>query len=131
MEHATEITGPNSRHHYTRYTPHEVVAKWTDVAAQGNRGARERDPRLCVVIRCRDRDLAVTLSALFYRRVFGVLSCTHWDGETLSFYCGEGRNINTLQGCVYEMLFKFPGNVPHDLLSGAAPRYDHVKLEAV
>ena len=44
---------------------------------------------------------------------------------------GEGRNIDTLQGCVYEMLFKFPGNVPHDLLSGAAPRYDHVKLEAI
>ena len=42
----------------------------------------------CVVVKCKQSD-AVNFTKWFIEKAFSMPSCTHYDGETLSIYCGE------------------------------------------
>lgn len=76
-------------------TDREIQAAWDDNRGQGNKEARERG-NLCVVWKC-DRAQAVALSRLFHWH-FAVPESCHYDGETLSAYCGgAGGNTNQLK----------------------------------
>lgn len=78
-------------------TREETEAGWYDEYGQGNHEARLRG-WACVVRACTEKEDALRLSALFCRNVFAIPSCTHWDGSTLSMYCGDaGRGyLHTL-----------------------------------
>jgi hypothetical protein len=71
---------------WTEYEDWEIVWAW-EQDGQGNRDARQRG-RWCYVIAC-DLDQAIALSRLFVRNVFAVRTCCHYDGKTLSMYCGD------------------------------------------
>ena len=72
--------------YFTRYTRDEIVAAWNDENGQGNKYARDRG-LFCFVKECGEKD-AVILSALFVRKVFAEPASSHYDGRTLSLYCG-------------------------------------------
>lgn len=65
----------------------EIEDGWNNLDGQGNRAARQRGDG-CVVVECRTLWLALELTRLFYLE-FAILSCCHWDRETLSMYCGD------------------------------------------
>lgn len=69
-------------------TKAETEAGWNDLGGQGNQQARERG-KYCVIHPCTDKETALILSALFVRNVFAIDSCVHWDGNTVSMYCGD------------------------------------------
>lgn len=71
---------------WTEYTNEELRAAWNE-GDQGHAEAVERG-RWCVVIECDEYD-AVSLSRLFVRNVFAIPTCCHYDGRTLSLYCGD------------------------------------------
>lgn len=72
---------------FTRYLPEEIRAAWQDKKGQGHRQAVQRG-RDCVVVKINDEN-AVVLAALFIRCVFAIPTCTHYNGKTLSLYCGD------------------------------------------
>lgn len=72
--------------HWTRYTKGEIKEAWNK-DGQGHSNAMKRGDA-CVVVPC-DEEEAIILSALFVRRVFALPTCTHYDGNTLSLYCGD------------------------------------------
>lgn len=43
---------------------------------------------LCVVKICSTKEQAIKMARRFYQR-FSSYECIHWNGETISFYCGE------------------------------------------
>ena len=71
---------------WTEYTDEELRAAW-ETNDQGHRQAVERGPT-CVVVICDVFD-AVSISRLFVRNIFAVPTCCHYDGTTLSLYCGD------------------------------------------
>lgn len=72
---------------FSVYTQQEIEAGWHDTDGQGNHQAREKGTS-CVCVEC-GHDDALELSALFVRQVFAIPSCCHYDGVTLSLYCGD------------------------------------------
>lgn len=66
----------------------ETEAGWHDTNGQGNHQAVARG-EFCVLHPCEDKETALILSALFVRNVFAIDSCVHWDGRTISMYCGD------------------------------------------
>jgi len=68
------------------YDDEEIRQGWD--GGQGNQQARERG-KFCVIVPLPDSEFAVGLTHLFVMLVFAIPSCTHWDGETLSMYCGD------------------------------------------
>lgn len=71
-----------------------VLEGWAEFDGQGNKHARERE-FYCVVIPCNVHS-AMALSELFYQH-FRIRSCSHYDGKTLSLYCGDaGHGADTL-----------------------------------
>lgn len=77
--------------HWYEYTDIELVNAWYDVRGQGNIYARNRGPA-CIIHTC-TQDEAIELSRMFVRTVFAIPTCCHYDGNTVSLYCGDaGRN---------------------------------------
>lgn len=68
------------------YTDQQLKQSWRDKGGQGNHDARKRG-RLCVVFPCTE-DEALALTRVFVERGFAVPTCAHYDGQTLSLYCG-------------------------------------------
>lgn len=64
----------------------EITAGWVDTIGQGNKEARKRG-RHCVVVRC-DREAAIVMSRMFHKK-FAMESACHFDGTTLSMFCGH------------------------------------------
>lgn len=88
------ITHMDRNHYWHEHDDAETEAAWHDEQGQGNRYARERE-FYCVVVPC-TKDEAIVLSKLFHKR-FAIESCCHYDGETLSMYCGDaGSNADSL-----------------------------------
>lgn len=48
----------------------------------------KRRGKLCVVKPCLTKKRALEMARNFYER-FSSYECIHWDGKTISFYCGE------------------------------------------
>jgi hypothetical protein len=79
-------------------TPDEMPAYWRQ-DGQGHQQAEARGPA-CVVVKC-DLTDAKSLSAWFVNHVFGIPTCTHYDSETLSLYCGDaGSGWRSMQSIV-------------------------------
>lgn len=81
----TSVSG--TIHHGTRYTREEIAAAW-ESEGQGHETAIERGG-WCVIVPCQEREVALQLSAAFVRCVFAIPTCCHWNGTTLSLYCGD------------------------------------------
>lgn len=77
---------------YRAYHAGEIVAAWQE-KGQGHEDAVARGHN-CVLIPCSWTD-AIILSAIFVRGIFAILTCCHYNGQTLSLYCGEaGRDAS-------------------------------------
>ncbi len=95
--------------HWTRYTKKEIKEAWNK-DGQGHFQAIERGDA-CIVVPC-DEGEAIILSALFVRNVFAIPTCTHYDGKTLSLYCGDAgsRWKDTMENCKTKILiYKLAG----------------------
>jgi hypothetical protein len=46
-----------------------------------------------VVLEVGDETLAAKLSRDFCENYFNIPTCTHWDGRTLSLYCGDVSHV--------------------------------------
>lgn len=68
-------------------TDDDIRSGWANENGQGNREARARSP-WCAVVDCDEKD-ALKLSRAFYETVLALPSCAHYDGTTLSLYCGD------------------------------------------
>ena len=85
--------------YFIRYTQEELREAWTG-NGQGNDQARNpKHNRYCCTVNCQDEEEALELSALFVRNVFAAPSCVHWNGETVSFYCGDAGSCDVV-GCL-------------------------------
>lgn len=69
-----------------RRSDDELIAAWSE-DGQGHRQAVERG-HMCVVFKC-TREQALLATRAFVEKVFAVPTCCHYDGETLSMYCGD------------------------------------------
>lgn len=80
---------------WVEYTDEELRAAWSE-DGQGHRQAVGRGDR-CVVVQCDEFD-AISISRLFVRHLFACPTCCHYDGATLSLYCGDagGSDIQNL-----------------------------------
>jgi len=87
MENFTYAMNGGGTCHIHIHSKAELKAAWYATDKQGNREAEARG-RDCVVVICPNEDKALELSALFHR-FFAIESCCHWDGQTLSMYCGD------------------------------------------
>ena len=76
----------NGTCHAHGHTKEELESAWHNISGQGNLDARGRG-WACIIIPC-DKETALVLSAIFHRH-FAIETCCHWDGETLSMYCGD------------------------------------------
>jgi hypothetical protein len=76
----------NVETHYTQYTREEIVAFW-NTEGQGHKQALNRSS-MCVVAPA-TKEAAIDISALFIRDIFASPTCTHYDGKTISLYCGN------------------------------------------
>ena len=72
--------------HWIEYSDKEIEEKW-DENSQGHRQSVERG-KWCVVRKCNKKQ-AIELSRWFYEKVFGIITCTHYDNDTISLYCGD------------------------------------------
>lgn len=73
---------------YFAYTPDEVRSWWTRSDCWYHEEAKARGQD-CVVTPPLNEQDAVILSALFVRCIYAEPSRCHYDGETLSLYCGS------------------------------------------
>lgn len=90
----TKLSG-GGMSYWTKYTREELKTQgWNNFHGQGNHQARMRGSS-CVIVPITNEETALILTALFVRK-FAIPSCTHWDGQTLSLYCG-GSGSNHLQ----------------------------------
>lgn len=69
-----------------KYSDDELIAAW-DTYDQGHKQAVERS-EMCVVFDC-TKEQALLATRAFVEKVFAVPTCCHYDGETLSMYCGD------------------------------------------
>lgn len=84
----------NTTHFLSIYEPDEMPIYWED-RGQGHKEAVCRGS-MCVVKKC-DLQSAKKISAEFVNDLFSIPTCTHYDGETLSLYCGDaGSNWQSL-----------------------------------
>lgn len=75
------------------YTDAEIKKAWVSYG-QGSRQAEARGTH-CVVVPC-DEEAAVALTREFLDH-FNIPTCCHYDGNTLSMYCGDaGRGADSL-----------------------------------
>lgn len=82
---------------YTVYADDEIRQAWEDQRGQGNAAARSRS-HYCVVRACSEEQ-ALAISHAFMR-CFASPSCCHYDGETVSLYCGDaGRGWSQTFAC--------------------------------
>lgn len=70
------------------YTDTALLREMGDSSLQGNRQAEARES-MCVIAAVRSPQEAVELCRVFVRDVFAIPSCCHYDGTTLSMYCGD------------------------------------------
>lgn len=102
MEEFTEKDGMVCYWH--KHSDEETIAAWSEVDGQGNHHARYRG-WMCVVVPCNRSD-AVLLSKKFHYR-FAIESCCHYDGETLSMYCGDaGSGAQRLMDDIRQMAIR-------------------------
>ncbi len=95
--------------HWTRYTRGEIKEAWNR-DGQGHSQAIKRGGD-CVVVPC-DEEEAIILSALFVRSVFAIPTCSHYDGKTLSLYCGDAGSgwRDTMKHCkIIILIYKLIG----------------------
>lgn len=64
----------------------EMVEFWNK-EGQGHKEALERG-KYCVIVKCNKYDASV-LSQIFVNAYFAIPTCTHYNGNTLSLYCGD------------------------------------------
>lgn len=69
-----------------KYSDDELTAAWSE-DGQGHKRAVERGD-MCVVFECTPVQ-ALLATRAFVEKVFAVPTCCHYDGETLSLYCGD------------------------------------------
>ncbi len=95
-----KIVSHNGMTTYTRrYSKNEIESFWTTLG-QGHKEALKRDLRYCIVLHCSFED-ALIYSAIFYRH-FNITTCTHYNGATVSLYCGDaGGDYQRLKSRVW------------------------------
>jgi hypothetical protein len=76
------------------YTDEELRAAWNE-RGQGHCEAVERGP-LCVVVEC-DEEAALLWTRVFCERLFNIPTCVHYDGRTVSMYCGDGSAVSAFK----------------------------------
>lgn len=72
--------------HWLEYSKKEIQKLWKK-DGQGHSQAMKRDD-FCVWTYCNEED-ATNLSLWFVHNAFAIPTCTHYNGETLSLYCGD------------------------------------------
>jgi len=84
--------------HWIEYNEEEIQMFW-DTKGQGHHEAVHRGG-WCVVIPC-DLNQAIKYSLWFVHKAFAIPTCTHYNGETLSLYCGDaGSGASNLKSRV-------------------------------
>ena len=82
--------------HSTAYDLQDMMDAWKQ-NGQGHKAAKERGDQ-CVIISGIDEICAAKLSRDFCENYFNIPTCTHWNGKTLSLYCGDaGSGTSSLQ----------------------------------
>lgn len=96
-EFKTNITAGGAKIIWISYTDAELKAAWQE-EGQGHQKAVERG-EYCHIIPCSE-DEALRLSRKFVEQVFAIPTCCHYDGSTLSLYCGDAGkgSKNMLEG---------------------------------
>ena len=72
--------------YWFEYSDDELKHAWSE-DGQGHANAIARG-ETCHVVKCSENE-AVALSRLFVSNVFAIPTCCHYDGITLSMYCGD------------------------------------------
>ena len=89
-------TGGSMVYRQRLLTPEEWLVAW-ESDEQGNKQAKARG-NMCVIVPCDKIEQAVIYANLFFRE-FAIASCSHWNGNTLSMYCGDaGGGYQSLMG---------------------------------
>lgn len=98
-----------------KYSDDELTEAWSD-DGQGHKQAVERGD-MCVVFKCTPAQ-ALLATRAFVEKVFAVPTCCHYDGETLSLYCGDA-GVGGYESCkssakgIAKWLATFAPNAPH------------------
>ncbi len=79
-------TKGNVRTIWNEYSPNEIERYWYK-EGQGRRQSIERDDS-CVIVPCSNQE-AREWSCYFINNIFAIPTCTHYDGYTISLYCGD------------------------------------------
>ncbi len=78
----TPVSGPSIT--WTEYTDKDIKEAW-EKPQQGHHQAVDRG-KDCIVVTC-DEETAILFTRIFIRE-FAIPTCCHYDGQTLSMYCG-------------------------------------------
>ena len=79
---------------WNEYTLEEIKTSWEKLTSKHD-GAYYRKEN-CVITLCGELD-ALILSRWFIHKVNACLYCTHYDGITLSLYCGEAGSAHAIE----------------------------------
>ena len=81
--------------HWWEYSPKEIKQAWNE-NGQEHTAAIERGS-WCVVTPCTEEE-AINICSWFVHDAFACPTCTHYDGKTVSLYCGDaGSNAPILK----------------------------------
>lgn len=83
-----------------KYLPEEMPQYW-EQDGQGHKDAVSRESA-CIVVHC-DLDYAKKMSAWFANEIFALPTCTHFDGATLSLYCGFISGMENRDNAAYKI----------------------------
>jgi len=97
---------------WTRYSKSDFEKIWesSDDLSLGNLNNHKHAMKRvfpCVVFDCNKAE-AFDLSAIWTRNLYSCANCTHWDGKTISFYCGAaGSGVQELIKKTTEFVEKY------------------------
>ena len=98
----------NITSHWTEYTDKEIQDIW-EKDGQGRNQSKSRGP-FCVVTTCSKND-AVAICQYFIRNLFAIPTCTHYNGDTVSLFCGDaGSECRTLMAATKSFIDGYLNN---------------------